>query len=277
MPNSDGALIFDMNFENYKKSFEQKLKLYSELSAEHLFLDALAAVIQSNFAMYDQVYRCVDCLHRYNTVMCQIVKSEAGGTTCIYPKSETVKRLVDEKKGLKKKLLLLLMEIQPSYGMVEHLFQMMNSMNSDTKIDSKIDEAMVPEVEQVIKIYEQFDKVFEKFPIKMYRKSLSATRKATKLFQSGSFTRAEANECLTVNVPKAFEIRPILEEVVDIALEIDYNHLFEATKKVHGIVMKALNVEEASASNSDKKGKWQDLESFCNFFKISSIINEAIL
>lgn len=253
MPDPDGDLIFYMDYDDFQNTLTEKSKLYTESSPEYLFLHTLADVIRYNFEMYDRVYRYVDDLSQFDTSISQIKKKVEGkNKKHIFPDSDTFTKLAVEKESLKEKLLLLLDAIQLSYEMVEHLYQMMKSMNADTRIDSNVYERMSPEAEKVSEIHKKINKVFEKFPIKEYRQNLGATHKATKCFQGGSYKLGKATRCLAGSAPLANEIWPYLDVAVHEALEINFTDLFEATKKVRNIVNKALKVKVGKGKSIKK-------------------------
>lgn len=242
----DENLIFNMIEKDFKANIQQKSELYQESSTERKFIRAIADVIQSNYGMYEKLYRYMNGLVSFDTELSQVRRktSEDGSSDCIFPDPETFDKLVKDKDSFKKKLILLLNWLEPSYKMNEHLLQMMNSMDADTIIDSNFYNGMVDESIKVKEINDSFEKVFKSFPMKSYRRNLNLIRKATGYIE---------DKILVKRVPKVNNICPNMgktvtkmKETLETAMTIEFEELYEATKKLHGIVIAALNVDEGA-------------------------------
>lgn len=240
----DENLIFHMIDLDFKRNCTKKAQLYDGSSTERKFIRALAVVIHSNYGMYEKLYGYANGLHSYNTELCQIVrkKSEEQSFDSRFPDSKTFNHLVKDKDTFKQKLILLLSWLEPSYKMNENLLRMMNSMDADTKIDSKLCNQMIDESIKVGEINGSFKKVFQSFPMEGYRKNIDLIRKATKHLQFGKFDPETANRRLEISVPKVHRMSTIMKNTLKTALTIEFEELYAATKKFHDIVMEELKV-----------------------------------
>lgn len=238
----DGNLIFHMYEKEIKANVQKKSELYEESSIERKFIRAIADVIQSNYGMYEKLYRYMNGLCSYNTEISQIRRKGIDASDHIFPDRKTFKKLVQDKGSFKQKLNILLSWLEPSYKMNEHSIQMINSMDADTKIDLKLYNEMADEAKKVGEINGSFEKLFQSFPMENYKKNLDLIRKATGFIE---------DQILVKKVPKVAQICPLMKQTVSkmkktlkTALTIEFEELYAATKKVHGIVMEALKVNE---------------------------------
>lgn len=242
----DESLIFHMIEKDFKANVQKKSELYQESTTERKFICAIADVIQSNYGMYEKLYGYMNRLVSYETELSQVQKkgSEVGSSDCIFPEPKTFDKLVKDKESFKQKLILLLSWLEPSYKMNEQLLQMMNIMDADTKIDAKLYNDMVDESIKVGEINGSFEKVFQNFPMENYKKNLDLIRKATSYIE---------DQILVKSVPKVKQMCPNIGKTVTkmkktlkTALSIEFKELYAATKKLHGIVIEALKVNEGA-------------------------------
>lgn len=235
----DEHLIFNMIEKDFKANIAQRSELYQESSTERKFIRAIADVIQSNYGMYEQLYRYMNGLVSFDTELSQV-----GPCDCIFPDQKTFDKLVKDKDSFKKKLILLLNWLEPSYKMNEHFLQMVNSMDADTEIDWNFYNGMVDESIKVKEINDAFVAVFQNFPMESYRKNLNLIRKTTGYIEE---------KILVKRVPKVNKICPnmgktviTMKKTLKTAMTIEFKELYAATKKLHGIVIAALKVDDGA-------------------------------
>lgn len=257
-PNPDGSLVFHMVYKDFEANVKEKFALYSDSSTERLFLNEIAFVIRSNYLMYHKLDRYLNGLSSYDTHLDQIYKRDKNYPLgSLFPDTKTFDKLAYGKESFKQKLNLLLSWLEPSYKLNENLLQIMNDMDANTKIDSKLYNEMVDETVKVKQINETFKKVFDNFPMEMYRDNLGIIQQLTAHLHLGkpNLNLEIANEYLDQTVPSVDRVCPKMKKSLKRALRIDFEDLYAATVNFHGIVMEALKVDEGGPSKSDRSGE----------------------
>lgn len=275
--NSDEAPAYHMNYDEFIKIVEEKSLLYTE-STEDKFLDTLSDVIQKNYLSYDVIFSYINDLVSKETELYQFEHLiEHVPMNRSYPFQFYFDKFVRDKESLIENLTVLLHKIEPAYKFNERFLQMFRKMEDRTKIGSGLYKEMSKEAGKVIEINKSIEKLFQDFQINKYITILKRQRQSTKLLQSKErgFTLDKADESSNELIQEESNLFPTMMNILDNALQLDFETLVGSTKKFYDLFNESLNrlpaTCAASSSNSAKRKRKNKFQRAINLMKNLSI------